>query len=432
MGTAPSLAQIQRGQAPRDTGSASRDRVTLGRIEAPSGRYRSYRQRDDFFSVQYPDNWRVYESQQGLGVTIAPEGGVVEASDGTPAIVYGAIVNHYDPFEQDYSTARRRADLPSAMDDLVRQVRSSNSYLRRTGSQRRMTIDGAPALQTVLSGTSTLTGQEERVTVFVRELSDGHVAYALFIAPGPRLRRAGRRVQPHDRIAAGERLRRPSLRVTPSSSKKAGGNGIPPAFVCYMVGEDAGQGAEGQAGRGRDRGHGGRGAARVGRHAAGAAQQVLLRPGRHAPVRADHGAARVLPDAHRVVDPHADGGRHHRPRAPAGAGGDRVGDQRQAAAAPRRHGPPPPAAALRAARHQRARAALVRAGPGPALPRPPHAPGGRRLPGGVRRPRCRRRASPLLPRLHHRQPGARRGASFLQRLRGHLSPGTRSCWAWTW
>jgi hypothetical protein len=117
-------------------------------------------------------------------VTIAPEGGVVEASDGTAAIVYGAIVNHYDPFEQDYSTNRRRATLGSAMDDLVRQVRSSNAYLRQSGAQRRLTIDGAPALQTVLSGTSTLTGQEERVTVFVRELPDGHVAYALFIAPG--------------------------------------------------------------------------------------------------------------------------------------------------------------------------------------------------------------------------------------------------------
>jgi hypothetical protein len=70
------------------------------------------------------------------------------------------------------------------MDDLVQQVRSSNPYLRRSGAQRRLTIDGAPALQTVLSGTSTATGQEERVTVFARELSDGHIAYALFIAPG--------------------------------------------------------------------------------------------------------------------------------------------------------------------------------------------------------------------------------------------------------
>jgi Zn-dependent protease with chaperone function len=184
MGTAPSLAQIQRGQTPRTTTGTSRGRVTVGRIEAPSDRYRSYRQRDGFFDIQYPDNWRVYESDQGLGVTIAPEGGVVQASDGTPVIAYGVIVNHYDPFQQDYSRSTGRADLGTAMDDLIRQVQSSNTYLRRSGSQRRLTIDGAPALQTVLSGNSPVTGQEERVTVFARELADGHIAYALFIAPG--------------------------------------------------------------------------------------------------------------------------------------------------------------------------------------------------------------------------------------------------------
>ncbi|HET8646148.1 MAG TPA: hypothetical protein VFO85_11700, partial [Vicinamibacteria bacterium] len=189
MGSAPTLAQIQRGQVPRGstTGPASsRGRVTAGRVEAPSGRFRRYEQNSGFFTVQYPDNWRVYESETGLGVTIAPEGGIAQTSDGTPVIVYGAIFNHYDPFQQDYSRRRttRVGDLGMAMDDLVQQVRSSNNHLRQTGAQRRVTIDGAPALQTVLSGTSPVTGIEERVTVFVRELPDEHVAYALFIAPG--------------------------------------------------------------------------------------------------------------------------------------------------------------------------------------------------------------------------------------------------------
>jgi Zn-dependent protease with chaperone function len=188
IGPAPTLAQIQRGQVPAGTtgGTTSRGRVATGRVEAPSGRYRSYRQPSGFFDLQYPDNWRVYESSQGLGVTIAPEGGIVEASNGVPVIVYGAIVNHYDPFNQSDQSGRTRrvdGDLGLAMDDLVEQVRSSNTYLRRSGAQRRLTIDGAPALQAVLSGTSPVTGLAERVTVFARELPDGHVAYALFIAP---------------------------------------------------------------------------------------------------------------------------------------------------------------------------------------------------------------------------------------------------------
>ena len=51
-------------------------------------------------------------------------------------------------------------------------------------SQRTDTIDGAAALSLVLSGRSAVTGEEERVTVFTRELPDDHIVYALFIAPG--------------------------------------------------------------------------------------------------------------------------------------------------------------------------------------------------------------------------------------------------------
>jgi beta-barrel assembly-enhancing protease len=185
MGRAPSLSQIQRGQVPaRSSDTRSSPRVTPGRVEAPSGRYRRYDQRNGFFNVQYPDNWRVYEAEQGLGVTIAPEGGVVETADGTPAMVYGVVINHFDPFEQGSYARRRTPALTSALDDLLAQVMRSNTHLRRSGGTRRLTLDGAPALQAVLSGTSRVTGMEERVTAVVRELSDGHVAYALFVAPG--------------------------------------------------------------------------------------------------------------------------------------------------------------------------------------------------------------------------------------------------------
>ena len=44
-------------------------------------------------------------------------------------------------------------------------------------------IDGARALSLSLSGRSPLTGQDERVTVFTRELPEGDVLYSLLIAP---------------------------------------------------------------------------------------------------------------------------------------------------------------------------------------------------------------------------------------------------------
>lgn len=208
LGPAPTMAQIQRGQVPRGstTGRTTTGRVTPGRVEAPSGRFRRFTQDDDFFTLEYPDNWRVYEADQGLGVTIAPEGGIVEGPQGQAIVLYGVMINHYDPFES--GTLRGGITLNEALDDLIAQVRRSNPHLRRSTAVRRGSLAGAPSLQTVLSGTSQVTGMEERVTVFVRELEDGHIIYALFVAPGrdynalsPTFERMVRTLQVNDAVA---------------------------------------------------------------------------------------------------------------------------------------------------------------------------------------------------------------------------------------
>jgi Zn-dependent protease with chaperone function len=252
MGRAPSMQDIARGQVPRNGGSRNRrsdntypndgsdprtgrypaddryptdDRYPANdrsrtnsrypanggygqaqQIEPPSSRLATYRQRDGFFSIQYPDNWRPFEPDNGFGVTIVPNGGVVDTGDGQQSIIYGVIVNHYDPFQA--RNSRRAPTLDEATQDLVSQVTQSNAHLRPTGSRRRETIDGAPALSQVLSGRSPVTGEEERVTVFTRELPDGHVIYSLFIAPGrdyatmaPVFSRMVRTLQVNDEVA---------------------------------------------------------------------------------------------------------------------------------------------------------------------------------------------------------------------------------------
>jgi len=177
-----SMQQIASGQGTRGRGQTTQRGATGPvRVEAPSSRFSSFRQRDDFFELQHPDNWRAYEAQNGFGVTIVPEGGVVETGDGQQSIVYGVIVNHYDPFE---GRSAQRATLDSALTDLTAQIRQGNTHLRSTGSVRRETIDGQAARSLVLSGRSTVTGDEERVTVFARQTGDDHIIYALFIAPG--------------------------------------------------------------------------------------------------------------------------------------------------------------------------------------------------------------------------------------------------------
>jgi len=133
--------------------------------------------------MQIPSNWRAFDAQNGFGVTIVPEGGVVEQGNGEQGIVYGVIVNHYDPFEGSYGRGNN-ASIEQATNDVVSQIQQGNSYLRVSSRGRRQTIDGAPGMTTMLSGTSPLTGEEERVTLVTRQMGDGHVLYTLMIAPG--------------------------------------------------------------------------------------------------------------------------------------------------------------------------------------------------------------------------------------------------------
>ena len=144
---------------------------------------------------------QAYAADPGYAVSIAPDGGVVDTGNGQQAMLYGVIVNHYEPFEGETErqrasrelhyapfedTDRWRGSLSDATDDLVRQIIRSNSYLSAEyGSARQEEIDGASSFSVVLSGRSPVTGQEETVTVVTRSLSsDGHVLYVLCIVPG--------------------------------------------------------------------------------------------------------------------------------------------------------------------------------------------------------------------------------------------------------
>jgi Zn-dependent protease with chaperone function len=197
----PSSPIAQRWEEPRNQDGRNRDSGQFDvRVDQPSSRFQRFEQRNGFFTIEHPDNWRAYASDSGYAVSFAPDGGVVDTGNGQQAMLYGVIVNHYAPFEGDTDrqqgslqrhyapfedTDRWRGSLEDATDDLVRQIIRSNSYLRtQDGQARQEQIDGASSFTVVLSGRSPVTGQEERVTVVTRGLSDGHVLYALCIVPG--------------------------------------------------------------------------------------------------------------------------------------------------------------------------------------------------------------------------------------------------------
>jgi beta-barrel assembly-enhancing protease len=180
-GAAPTMAQIAQGARPTG-GSANNPPMTsssgIGRVEAPSRSWRQYTNRTGSYALAHPANWRVYDSG-GFGVTIAPEGGVGNVS-GRSEVVYGAIVNHYEPQQ-----SGGRVTMESATTDLLNQIRQASPHLRVvSGSTKQLrTESGASALAASLRGRNPNTRIDERVTVVTRALPDGHLMYLVFVTP---------------------------------------------------------------------------------------------------------------------------------------------------------------------------------------------------------------------------------------------------------
>jgi Zn-dependent protease with chaperone function len=164
-----------------DRGGRGAGRAEPPVIDRPSASLRTFEQRDGFFEVDYPSNWRAYPATSGYGVTLAPPDGIQWLDDRRQNVVCAVIINHYDPFD---AVGSGSSALDDATDDLVAEIRRSSPYLRAVGSPQRHTrVDRAAALSVDLEGVSPATGETERVRVLTRELTDGHVLYALFVAP---------------------------------------------------------------------------------------------------------------------------------------------------------------------------------------------------------------------------------------------------------
>ena len=159
-----------------EPGRRSQDRGRVRRAGGPAVlAVQRFEQRNGFFTIEHPDNWRAYAAGSGYAVSMAPDGGVVDTANGQQAMLYGVIINHYAPFEgeterqqesrqRNYApfedTDQWRGSLEDATDDLVRQIIRSNSYLRaQDGEARREQIDGAASFSVVLSGRSPVTGR---------------------------------------------------------------------------------------------------------------------------------------------------------------------------------------------------------------------------------------------------------------------------------
>ncbi len=136
------------------------------RVSYPSTSYRNAS--NNLFSVAVPSNWRELGGENN-SVTYAPEGAY-----GSQGITHGVMFGMDRP---------QNNNLQQATQEYLNGLLQVNTYLRRSGASRRMTVDGRAAIATTLIGRSPVTGQSETVTIVTSLLRNGDLFYMAAVAP---------------------------------------------------------------------------------------------------------------------------------------------------------------------------------------------------------------------------------------------------------
>jgi Zn-dependent protease with chaperone function len=167
-GPAPTMQQIEQGTV--RTGGRTTNPTAGGNysrsVPAPSSRTRVYS--TNWIQFRVPDNWEEFST--GDGVTFAPQGAY-----GDNGITHGVMV----------ATARSNSNDPyQATQDVVNSLLQGNTYLRQQSQISQTNVGGGRGYSTVLSGTSSITGRREVVTLYTAPLDNGDLLYIATVAPG--------------------------------------------------------------------------------------------------------------------------------------------------------------------------------------------------------------------------------------------------------
>ena len=127
------------------------------------------------FSVQYPENWKTSE-KAGAGATIAPPNGVVSTATDSSTVIYGVIIDDFQP--------QQGTDLATATQQLIASIQQGNSGLKAaTGiDDVRVNQRAGKSVEFLNQGASADGGTEHDWLVTVAR-DDGSLSYLVFVAP---------------------------------------------------------------------------------------------------------------------------------------------------------------------------------------------------------------------------------------------------------
>ena len=127
------------------------------------------------FSLSYPANWRAYGGNDSDSVTVAPQNGIVQDTNGSASIGYGAIVSFFSPDNTGPE------DLSSATDDLIHHLLAQNSRMQISGRSRPTRVANHEAPVTMLESSSPYGGAETDALLTVQ--TPQGLFYMVLIAP---------------------------------------------------------------------------------------------------------------------------------------------------------------------------------------------------------------------------------------------------------
>ena len=145
----------------------------LGPPAQPSLNYAAYEA--DAYSMKYPDNWRKFGEKDS--VSFAPDGGVLEGSDGRSALAYGVIVD----ISKVETSGKTGDPLETATEELIKSLQKDNPKMKIARRSTRVRVNGQPGLSTYLNNESPAGGEETDWLITV--LRPQGLVYFVFAAP---------------------------------------------------------------------------------------------------------------------------------------------------------------------------------------------------------------------------------------------------------
>ncbi len=138
----------------------------------PTGGFKQIQSRN--FTLDYPGNWQAYGSKDSDSVTIAPRDGLVQASNGSTQVGYGAIVSYFQ-------NEGNNGDVNQSTDELIHHLHANNPSMEISRNRKQVAVGRYQGLITMLQSNSPY-GDIESDALLTVATPQG-LFYMIFIAP---------------------------------------------------------------------------------------------------------------------------------------------------------------------------------------------------------------------------------------------------------